>query len=155
MLQWSGIFPLVLIPPLQVCSTPVQLSPQVLDHIVVSKEVASWISRLLVSMEFAERFSVESCIRQRTYNLIVLRVLMTFKLSNVNHLHKLEEVNNLSKVISNAKWIKPLSRRRADQMNAYTILSLFSVESANLLIRDGLLTCGTKVWPKKQKIEPI
>ena len=38
---------------------------------------------------------------------------------------------------------------------ANSILSLSSADSANLLIRDGLLICGTKVWPKKQKSEPI
>jgi hypothetical protein len=96
-------------------------------------------------MEFTEKFLADSQVRQRTYNLIIPRVLLIFDPSNMNHLHKLEEANNLSARISKAKWIKLLNRRRADQTNAYAILSLSSPNSANLLIRDRLLICGTKV----------
>jgi hypothetical protein len=120
-----------------------------------SKEAVTWISGAIIRMEFTEKFLADSQVRQRTYNLIIPRVPLIFDPSDVNHLHELEEANNLSTTISKAKWIKPLNRRRADQTNTYAILSLSSPDSANLLIRDGLLICGTKVWPKKQKTEPI
>ena len=120
-----------------------------------SKEAVSWISSAIIRMEFTEKFSADSQVRQHSYNLIVPRVPVIFDPNDVNHLRELEEANNLSATISKAKWIKPLNRRRADQTNAYAMLSLSSADSANLLIRDGLLICGTKVWPKKQKTEPI
>ena len=106
-------------------------------------------------MEFTEKFLAASQVRQRSYNLIMLQVPIIFDPSNVNHLRELEKANNLSATITRAKWIKPLNRRRADQTNTYAILTLSSADCANLLIRDGLLICGTKVWLKKQKIEPI
>ena len=120
-----------------------------------SKEAVSWISSVFTRMEFTEKFSADSQVRQRSYNLIVPQVPIIFDPSNVNHLRELEEANNLSAAITRAKWIKLLNRRRADQTNAYAILTLSLADCANLLIRDGLLICGTKVWPKKQKIEPI
>ena len=120
-----------------------------------STEVVSWISSMLTRMEFMEKFSADSQVRQRSYNLIVPRVLVIFDPYDMIHLHEVEEANNLSATITKTKWIKLLNRRRADQTNTYTIFMLSLVESANILIRDGLLICGTKVWPKKQKTEPI
>jgi hypothetical protein len=100
-------------------------------------------------MEFTEKFLADLQVRQRTYNLIILRIPLIFNPSDVNHLRELEEANNLSITISKVKWIKLLNRRRANQTNAYAILSLSLLDSANLLIRDRLLICGTKVWLKK------
>src|SRR5260221_12854778 len=49
----------------------------------------------------------------------------------------------------------PIGRRHVEQMHAYAIFSVTSASSANVLIRDGLNICGTRVRPKKQKQEPI
>ena len=95
-------------------------------------------------------------IRERTFNLIVLRVPTTFGPSEDIDLCEVEEANSLAaKVIRKARWIKLIEWRRPEQTHAYTIISLTSVESANILIRDGLIICGTKVRPTKQKHKPL
>ena len=72
------------------------------------------------------------------------------------NLCKIEEANSLdTKIIRKARWIKPMERRRPEQTHAYVIISLTSVESANIIIRDGLIICGTKVRPTKQKHKPL
>jgi len=113
-----------------------------------SKEVVSWIREPLNEEEFLNGFSVESHIRERTFNLIVPRVPVIFNPSKEKHLHKIEETNCLDKnVIRKAKWIKPMGRRRLGQINAYVIITLSSADSANTLIRDGLYICSIKVRP--------
>ena len=121
-----------------------------------SKEAVNWIRESSNEIEFANAFSPEAHIRARTYNLIVPRVPITFEPSDDKHLCKVEEVNELDKnTIHKARWIKPLERRRPKQIHAYAIITLFSVDSANTLIRDRLVICGTKIRPVKQKFEPI
>jgi len=121
-----------------------------------SKEVAKWIREPGNKEMFANRFSAKAHIRERSFNLIVPRVPITFKPSEGKHLHKIEEVNNLDKnMLSKARWIKPVERRRPEQIYAYAIITLTSTNSANILIRDGLVICSTKVRPTKQKHEPI
>ena len=40
-------------------------------------------------------------------------------------------------------------------MHTYAILTVTSADYVNILIRDGLLVCGARVRPTKQKLEPI
>jgi len=121
-----------------------------------SKEVAKWIREPGNKETFVNGFSAKVHIRERSFNLIVPRVPITFKPSEGKHLQEIEEVNNLNKnMLSKARWIKPMERRRPKQTHAYTIITLTSADSANILIRDGLVICSTKVRPTKQKHEPI
>jgi len=121
-----------------------------------SKEAVKWLSKLFNKLEFANEFSDEAHIRERTYNLIVPRVPTTFEPSVDVNLRKIEEANSLdAKIIRKARWIKPMERRRPEQTHAYAIISLTSVESTNIIIRDGLIICGMKVRPTKQKHEPL
>jgi len=121
-----------------------------------SKEAVAWFRDPSVEITFTGTFLEGSHIEERTYNIIVPRVPITFEPSDEKHLQEIEEINNLDKcAIARAKWIKPIKRRRADQTHAYTILSLASADCTNILIRDGLLICGTKSRPYKQKQEPV
>jgi hypothetical protein len=121
-----------------------------------NREAANWIRQPENEMAFTEAFSKGSHIREQTFNLVALRILIIFEPDNSNHLRELEEVNGLSKFsIRKACWIKPIERRRTGQTHAYAIITTTSAEYANLLIRDGLIICSTRVRPAKQKFEPI
>jgi len=121
-----------------------------------SSEAVKWIREPGTEVVFAEEFSTEAHIRERVYCLIVPRVPITFEPGDDNHLREMEEANSLDKyAIRKARWIKPLERRRAGQTHAYAIITLISVDNANTLIRDGLIVCGTKVRPTKQKHKPM
>ncbi|KAH9968262.1 hypothetical protein BC827DRAFT_1122314, partial [Russula dissimulans] len=99
------------------------------------KEAVNWIREIENKLMFMVEFSKDFQIRERTHNLMVSRVPITFEPSNEVHLHEIEEANGLCKyVVRKAKWIKPIGRRRSDQTHAYTILTLPSVESTNILI---------------------
>ena len=121
-----------------------------------SKEAVEWLREPENKMAFTSAFSKDSHIRGRAYNIIVPRIPVTFDPKDQKHLREVEEVNSLDKnALVGARWIKPIGRRRIDQTHAYAIFSLASADVANTLIRDGLIICGTKTRPKKQKREPI
>jgi hypothetical protein len=121
-----------------------------------SKEAVMWINEPDIEMAFTKVFEEGSIIKVRTYNLIVPRVPISFDPKDDKHIRKLEETNGLCvKEIFKAKWIKPIERRRPDQTHAFVILTLFKVDSANHLIRDGLNICNVRVRPTKQKLELV
>ncbi|KAH9960260.1 hypothetical protein BC827DRAFT_1088287, partial [Russula dissimulans] len=77
-----------------------------------SKEAANWLNEADNVIAFTDALAKGSHIKQRSYNLIVPGILITFDPGNEAHLHKIEEVSNLPRfTITNARWIKPLSRR--------------------------------------------
>ena len=120
------------------------------------KEIITWLKEPENEHVFTKGFSEGSHIKERQFNVIVPRVPTTFNPDAPEHLREVEETNGLKeRTILKAKWIKPVSRRRADQTHAYAIISVSSAEAANLLIRDGMIICSTRVRPNKQKHEPV
>ena len=121
-----------------------------------SKEAVTWLRDPTNEYTSTKGFSIGSQFRARQYNIIAPRVPITFNPDSSEHLREVEESNGLEdKTILKAKWIKPVERRKADQTHAYAILTILSAESANLLIRDGLNICNTRICPTKQKLEPV
>ena len=120
------------------------------------KEIVTWLKEPKNQHVFTKGFSGGSHIKEQQFNIIVPRVSTTFNPDAPEHLWEVEETNGLKeRTILKAKWIKPVSRRRAEQTHAYTIISVSSAEAANLLIRDGMIICSTRVRPNKQKHEPV
>jgi hypothetical protein len=121
-----------------------------------SKETAIWIRELENEAVFADSFAKGAHIMDREYSLVAPSIPLTFEPDNAAHLREIEEVNNLpSRAIRKARWIKPTSRRRPGQTHAFAILSITSVDTANKLIKDGLVICGGLIQPSKQKQEPV
>ena len=120
------------------------------------KEAVAWIKQPEIKIAFTKAFAKGWQIAERMYNLIALSMPISFDPKANKHLRELEEVNGLrTKEIVRAKWIKLIGRRRPDQTHAYAIIMLSSADSANLLIRDGMNICSTRVRPHKQKAEPV
>ena len=121
-----------------------------------SKEAVAWIKQPEIEIEFTKAFAEGSHIAERSYSLIIPSIPISFDPKDDKHLREVEEANGLkTREIVKAKWIKPIGRRRQDQTHAFIIMSLSSADSANLLIRDGMNICNTRVRPKKQKAEPV
>ena len=136
--------------------TVLQTYKRVLVLMLNSREVANWLRIVEHEMAFMKDFSKGLHIRERSYNLIAPRVLITFKPENKEHLRGIEKANRLNYyLIHKARWIKPTARRRIGQTHAYAILTVTFTDYANLLIRDGLIMFRARVCPTKQKVEPI
>ena len=121
-----------------------------------SKEAANWVRQPDNEIAFMEAFLKGSHIREQTFNLIMPRVPIVFKPDNTAHIREIEEVNGLREhTICKVRWIKPIGRRRVGQTHTFAILSITSMDCANILIRDRLIICSTRIRPTKQKSEPI
>lgn len=94
-------------------------------------------------------------VKDRSYQLLVLRIPVNFKPDTEEHLHEIEELNNISaNRICKVKCIKPIYRRTPGQQFAHLALTMWSLKDANILIRDGIYICGVRSYPKKLKIKP-
>ena len=106
---------------------------------LATKEAADWLWEPFNKVAFTKKLDTNAYIKERTYQLVVLRVPISFDLLKQKHLHEVKMINNLApNSISKARWIKPLYRWHAKQTVAYVTLSLNSANEANRLIRDGM-----------------
>lgn len=121
-----------------------------------SKEAADWLRHPEITPIFTANFLTGAVVKPRQYPLIVPRIPITFEPEDSEHLREVEETNDLPKdFIAKAKWIKPEYRRKMDQTVAHATFMLNDVNAANRCIKDGLLICGVKVYPVRQKRQPI
>jgi len=121
-----------------------------------SKESADWLKDPTIEYQFLDKYAVGASIKDRDYNIMIRWVPIIFGPDDRTQHRELEEENNLpDHSILKARWIKPISRRRAGQARALAILTIASAETANNIIRDGMIICGAKVRAEKTKQEPL
>ena len=119
-----------------------------------SKESAEWFCQPQFELDILPKIDSSAMVKERSYQILVPRVPVTFDPANKEHLRELEEQNNMhAKRIQRAKWIKPIYRRAMGQQLAHLALTVSTPEDANIIIRDGLYICPTKTYPKKLKVE--
>ena len=120
-----------------------------------SKEVAEWFRQPHIELTILPKIDETAMIKERSFQVLVPRVPTTFDTSKEDYLREIEEQNNIHpKRLRKAKWIKPIYRRTPGQQFAHLALTVSTPEDANIIIRDGLYICGTKMYPKKLKVEP-
>ena len=119
-----------------------------------SKEAAEWFKQPEVELTLLPKIDSMAQVKERSFQILVPRVPVTFEPAKEEHLRELEEQNNLyANRIRRAKWIKPTYRRALGQQFAHLALTVSTPEDANLLIRDGIYICSNKIYPRKMKQE--
>ena len=120
-----------------------------------SKEIAEWFRQQQIELNILPKIDGSATIKERSFQILVLRVPVIFEPTNGEHLRELEEQNNIhTKRIRRAKWIKPVYRRTMGQQLAHLALTVSTPGGANIMIRDGLYICRVKTYPQKLKVEP-
>jgi len=121
-----------------------------------SKEAADWIKHPGVREGFAWAIDPTAYIRDCGYSILAAFVPITFQTDNPAHLQEISSRNRLDggQIVS-ARWVKPPSRRPDNQTHTHCILTTLSVETANIIIRDGIYIHGKKVYPTKLRKEPL
>jgi hypothetical protein len=108
-----------------------------------TKEAADWLREPNVEDKFIDKYAIGTCIRDRSFNVLLWWVPITLDPNNRVHHREIEEVNNLPEhLIQKMCWIKPVIRRRAGQTKAHMTLTLTIADMANRIIRDGIDICG-------------
>ena len=121
-----------------------------------SKEAALWLKEPDIEMNFLKEFSNGTSFKDRSFNIMVKWVPITFDPGNRTHHREIEEVNDLTEhFISHTCWIKPKRRRHEGQTNAHLILTLSKAETANCIICSGIDICRVKTKAERTKHKPI
>ena len=120
-----------------------------------TKEAAEWFKQPDILSSILPRIDSSATIKNRTYQILVPRVPVTFEADREDSLRELEEQNSMKDgILLKARWIKPTYRRSLGQRYAHLALTVSSPGEANIIIRDGIYICGTKAYPRKLKTEP-
>ena len=121
-----------------------------------SKEAANWLREPSIEETFLKELAKDAYVKERTYNIILRGVLVTFNPGSEDQLREIEKSNGLLKYsILKAKWIKPEVRRCKGQTHAHTTAAIGSAATANGIIKEGLQICGALIRPEKLKQEPL
>jgi hypothetical protein len=76
-----------------------------------TKEAAEWFRQPEITSSILPRIDSSATLKDRTFQILVLRVPVIFDPSSKNSLCKLEEQNNINEGgICKARWIKPMIR---------------------------------------------
>ncbi|KAF8266305.1 hypothetical protein EI94DRAFT_1503435, partial [Lactarius quietus] len=99
------------------------------------KSTAEWFSQTEIELTVLRKFDSTAILKDRTYQILVPRIPVTFELTKEESLCELEELNNLhGMAICKACWIKPIYRRTQGQHTADLAIVVSSSELANILI---------------------
>jgi hypothetical protein len=121
-----------------------------------SKEATDWLREPDVERKFLDKFANGAIFRDRSYNVILRWVPITFNPNSRPHLREIEKANSLpDHSIHKARWIKPVNRRRSGQAKAHATLTFNSADVANSAIKGGLDICEVRVRAERTKQESL
>ena len=121
-----------------------------------SDEAAHWLRSEDVIGRFLENLGSGASIKNRTYQVIVHFVPISFDPTNDEHIRSYEEFNNIANgSIAKAEWIKPVKDRKEGQKVATLRVFHKDAESANLILKQGAYVFNKRVEPKRPHKEPI
>ena len=120
-----------------------------------TKEAAEWFKQPVILSSILPKIDSTATLKDRTFQILVPRVPVTFEPEREDSLRELEEQNGMKDgILRKSRWIKPTYRRALGQRYAHLALSVSSAGEANVIIRDGIYICGIKAYPRKLKTEP-
>jgi hypothetical protein len=124
-------------------------------YTMASDEAVNWIKMNDVKKAFEEQYGGMFAIKERGYPVIVEFVPVTFNPSSPQTLRNLEIDNGLhTGTITEAKYLKQVERRHQGQTTAFAMLTLSNPQTANSIIREGIIIEGKKVYGRKDRQEP-
>jgi hypothetical protein len=117
---------------------------------IKTKEGAQILKGDTAKEEFAKNFGEDVRIKPRSHPVLVEHVPISFQPDTTTELRKAEDLNSLPDyAFLSARWIKPPHRRSPGQKVAHLIVNAMSPESANHIIRTGIILAGKRVYGRK------
>ena len=121
-----------------------------------SDEAANWLKSDEVLTSFLENVGSGASVKNRTYQVIVQFVPVSFDPEDDEHIRAYEEHNNIANgSIAKAEWIKPVKDRKTGQKVATLRVYHRDAESANTILKQGAYVFTKRVVPKRPHKEPI
>lgn len=102
------------------------------------------------SEEVSDDIGHSVAIKTRSYALVAESVPVSFDDNNEDGLRKVEKVSEVkSRCIMKASWLKKRTQRKEGQETADLIIRVKDIESANSILRDGIIIKGKRVRTRK------
>ena len=121
-----------------------------------SDEAAQWLRSDGVITSFLENLGSGASIKNRTYQVLVQFVPVTFDPADDEHVRGFEENNGITNgSIAKMDWIKPKKDRKVGQKVATLRVYHRDVESANTILKQGAYVFNKRVVPRRPHKEPI
>ena len=123
---------------------------------MTNESAAQHLWKDTVKQAFIEKLDPKAVFKDRTYNIVLQFVPISFNPSQRANLTDLERENGWKEgSMLTARWIKPPERRANDQQVAHILATLGDVQTANNILRDGFTIDQRKLQAKKNKREPL
>ena len=124
---------------------------------MTSKEAADFIRNDKDTRDaLLNHLDSNATLKERTYSIIIPFMPLTFNPTNRKELDAMENENRWpAGTIVTARWIKPAEKRKVTQQVAHMLVTLKDPSAANTAIRDGITYNLLKLWPHKNKREPL
>jgi hypothetical protein len=120
-----------------------------------STESAEWLRKPEVKRAFQNHYGGLYEVRERGYNLVVEYVPVRFDPTQRHALHEIETVNGYAQgEILSARYLKNPTRRNPGQATAFIGLTVKLPQTANKIIRQGLIIEGKLVQGREDIQEP-
>ena len=119
-------------------------------------ESADWLHAEANRKAFLDNIGTGANIKDRTYQVIIQFVPVTFETEDNASIRLYESVNGLEEnSVLKVEWIKPVQDRKPLQQVATARFYHKDAKSANIILSRGAYVQGKKTIPKKPKREPI
>ncbi|KAF9040121.1 hypothetical protein BJ165DRAFT_1321117, partial [Panaeolus papilionaceus] len=119
-------------------------------------EAVDWIRQDGRILALAARLG--ATVKDRGYQVMVKYIPLTYddNIANGTAPREIEECNNIEEgAIKEARWIKPIERRREEQACAHAMLTFSNPKDANIAIRDGMVVHDTHCCPERSSKDAL
>ncbi|KAG1846154.1 hypothetical protein C8R48DRAFT_570946, partial [Suillus tomentosus] len=121
---------------------------------MLSSEAAEYLKTKNIKERFINVLDPNATLKERTYQVVIQFVPLTFDPDNMEHLRELEQENRWEQdTITSARWIKPPNKRTPTQRVTHLTIRLNDPKAANKSIRDGITLNKNRLQAKKNKQE--
>ncbi|KIK12151.1 hypothetical protein PISMIDRAFT_18943 [Pisolithus microcarpus 441] len=121
-----------------------------------SAEAAEWMRLEPIRNILSNSLGIDAVVKEHTYTLVVPFFPTLLEFTDLLLLSNIEMENELPpSSFHSIHWAKNPERCKPGQHVAHALLSVRAAEVANALLRDGLYVLRMKLFPKKDRKEPV
>ncbi|KAI5992804.1 hypothetical protein EDD15DRAFT_2442092 [Pisolithus albus] len=121
-----------------------------------SEAAAQWIRTPPVRETLSTKLGIDAVVKVHTFAVVVPFFPVSYDLTDPAFLSEIERENDMPPhSLHSTRWVKNPEHRKPGQCMAHALLHIGSASAANGLLRDGLYVHCTKLFPKKDKREPV
>ncbi|KAI5993019.1 hypothetical protein EDD15DRAFT_2367813 [Pisolithus albus] len=121
-----------------------------------STEAANWMRDDPARRDLAESLGIDAVVKEQTFPIVIPFFPVTHDVTDPTFLNAIELENDLpNDSIHSIRWVKNPEHRKPGQRVAHALLLTRNAAPANHLLRNGMYVLRTKLFPKKEKKEPV